>query len=101
MVRAILVISQSGMSAATTCSARPAAPVVAITGRSHICRRMALYWSVIPVLADDAGSVNPNDLGRRVARELKLADNGEYVLLVRGFHSEPENNIPSVTVLTV
>jgi pyruvate kinase len=101
MVRAVLVISQSGMSAATMSSARPAAPVVAITGRSHICRRMALFWSVIPVHADDAGTVNPNDLGRRVARELKLADNGEYVLLIRGFHSRPEQNIPSITVLSV
>ena len=101
MVRAILVISQSGMSAATTCSARPGAPVVAITGRPHICRRLALSWSVIPVLADDAGSVNPNELGRRVARELKLADDGEYILLVRGFHSDSEHNTPSVTVLTV
>lgn len=101
MVRAILVISQSGMSAATTCSARPAAPVVAITGRPHICRRMALFWSVIPVLADDTGSVNPNELGRRVTRELKLADDGEYILLVRGFHSKSEQNTPSVTVLTV
>jgi pyruvate kinase len=101
MVRAVLVISQSGMSAATMSSARPAAPVVAITGRLHICRRMALFWSVIPVHADDAGTVNPNDLGRRVARELKLADNGEYVLLIRGFHSKPEKNIPSITVLSV
>ena len=101
MVRAVLVISQSGMSAATMSSARPAAPVVAITGRPHICRRMALFWSVIPVLADEAGSINPNDLGRRVARELKLADNGGYVLLIRGFHSTPEQNIPSITVLSV
>ena len=101
MVRAILVISQSGMSAATMSSARPSAPVVAITGRPHICRRMALFWSVIPVLADDAGSINPNELGKRVARELKLADDGGYVLLIRGFHSTPEQNIPSITVLSV
>lgn len=100
MVRAVLVISQSGMSAATMSSARPSAPVVAITGRPHICRRMALFWSVIPVLADDAGNVNPNELGKRVARELKLADDGELILLVRGFHSTPEQNTPSVTVLT-
>ena len=101
MVRAILVISQSGMSAATMSSARPSAPVVAITGRPHICRRMALFWSIIPVLAEDAESANPNELVRRVANELKLADKGEYVLMVKGFHSKPEQNIPSVTVLAV
>ncbi len=101
MVRAILVISQSGMSAATMSSARPAAPVIAITGLPHICRRMALYWSIIPVLSEDAGSKNPNELARQVAMDLKLAEKGEYVLMVRGFHSNPEQNIPSVTVLTV
>jgi pyruvate kinase len=101
MVRAILVISQSGMSAATMSSARPAAPVVAITGHPHICRRMALYWSIIPVLSEDAGSKNPNELARQVAMDLKLAEKGQYVLMVRGFHSNPEQNIPSVTVLTV
>ncbi|MBI4005600.1 MAG: pyruvate kinase [Gammaproteobacteria bacterium] len=101
MVRAVLVISQSGMSAATMSSARPSAPVVAITGHAHNCRRMALLWSVIPVLALDAGTMNPNDLARRVARELQIADTGEYVLLVRGFHSNPAKNNPSVTVLAV
>lgn len=101
MVRAVLVISQSGMTAATMSSARPSAPVVAITGHKQTCRRMALYWSVIPVLAPDAGNINPNKLARRIARELRLADKGDLILLVRGFHSKPERNIPSVTVLTV
>jgi hypothetical protein len=62
---------------------------------------MALFWSIIPVLAQDAGSINPNELARRVAQELQLAEKGEYILLVRGFHSNPEQNTPSVTVLTV
>ena len=101
MVRAVLVISQSGMSAATMSSARPSAPVVAITSQAHVCRRMNLFWSVIPVLAEDAGSVNPNELARRFARELGLAESGEPVLLVRGFHSDPIQNTPSVTVLSV
>jgi pyruvate kinase len=101
MVRAVLVLSQSGVSAATMSSARPAAPVVAITGLPHICRRMTLLWSVIPVLREDAGKMDPNELARKVARDLQLAGKGEYVLLVRGFHSNPELNIPSVTVVTV
>ncbi len=101
MVRAVLVISQSGMSAATMSSARPAAPVIAITGRPHICRRMALYWSIIPVLMEEAEQINPNDLARQVARELQLAGPGELVLMVRGFHSKPELNTPTVTVITV
>ena len=101
MVRAVLVLSQSGVSAATTSSARPAAPVVAITGRPDICRRMTLLWSVIPVLREDADTIDPHELARKVARDLQLANAGDYVLLVRGFHSKPKLNTPSVTVVTV
>lgn len=101
MARAVLVISQSGMSASTVCSARPAAPVVGITRSPEACRRMAIMWSVIPVLVPEAGIKNPNALARRIARELGLAERGQYVLLVRGFSSNPELNTPSVTALVV
>lgn len=101
MARAVLVISQSGMSASTVCSARPAAPVVGITRSPEACRRMSVMWSVIPVLVPEAGIKNPNALAARVARELGLAVPGQYVLLVRGFSSNPELNTPSITALMV
>jgi pyruvate kinase len=101
MARAVLVISQSGMSASTVCSARPAAPVVGITRSPEACRRMSLMWSVVPVLVPEAGIRNPNELARRVARDLGLAERGQYVLLVRGFSSNPELNTPSITALVV
>lgn len=100
-VRAVLVISSSGMSAATMSSARPAAPVVAITGSAEVCRRMALLWSVIPTQSDQAGKINPNDLAKQIARDNNLAAQGERVLLVRGFHQDDKMNTPSVTVLTI
>ncbi len=101
LARGIMVISRSGTSAATVSAARPAAPVVGITGEPAIYRRMALLWGLIPLLVDEAGSANPNELSRSIARELGLADPGEYVLLVRGFHDDPSLNSPSVTVITV
>jgi pyruvate kinase len=101
MAHAVLVVSQSGMSAATVSSARPAAPVIGITRNPEACRRMALLWSVIPVLVEEAGIRNPNALARTIARDLGLAEPGEYVLLVRGFSSSPELNTPSITVLSV
>ena len=100
-VHAVVVISQSGMSAATMSSARPAAPVVAITSRPDICRKMAMLWSVIPVHSEDAGKINPNELARKVVLDEGLALTGEKVLLVRGFHSDNALNTPSVTVLTI
>lgn len=100
-VRAVVVISQSGMSAATMSSARPAAPVVAITNRADVCRKMAMLWSVIPVHSENAGKINPNELARQVIIDEGLASSGEKVLLVRGFHADNAMNIPSVTVLTI
>ncbi len=100
-VHAVVVISQSGMSAATMSSARPAAPVVAITGRADVCRKMALLWSVVPVLSDDAGKTNPNELAKKIVADEGLALAGEQVLLIRGFHGEKNLNTPSVTVLTI
>ena len=98
---AVLVISQSGVSAATMSSARPAAPILAITSSRKVCRKIALLWGVIPVLDEETGSVNPNDLARRVAQEQGLADTGEIVLLVRGFNSDPDLNTPTITTITV
>lgn len=98
---AVLVISQSGVSAATMSSARPAAPILAITSREDVRRKMALLWGVIPVLDEDTGSINPNELARRVAHEHGLAKAGEYVLLVRGFHSDPDLNTPTITTITI
>ncbi|MFQ5660178.1 MAG: pyruvate kinase [Gammaproteobacteria bacterium] len=100
-VKAVMVMSHSGMSAATMVSARPAAPVVAITSDAGVCRRMALLWSVIPIHSEKAGSINPNQLARQVAKDLGLAGDGEYILLVRGFHRDIKMNSPTITALTV
>lgn len=100
-VHAVVVISQSGMSAATMSSARPAAPVVAITNRPDICRKMAMLWGVIPVLSENAGKSNPNVLARKIAVDEGLALVGGKILLVRGFHSDDALNTPSVTVITI
>lgn len=99
--RAVVVISQSGMSAATMSSARPAAPVIVITGRKDICRKIAILWSVIPVLNEDADKENPNKLAAQVVLDQGMAVSGDKVLLVRGFSSDSRFNIPSVTVVTV
>ncbi len=101
MARGIVVISMSGASAATVSAARPAAPVVGMTSDPAIYRRMALLWGLVPLLVDEAGSANPNELSRQIAKELGIAEEGEYILLVRGFHEDPALNSPSVTVITV
>ena len=101
MTHAVIVISQSGMSAATMSSARPTAPIVAISNQLGTCREMTMMWGVIPLLVKENDMSNHNDLARKIARELDLANSGDTVLLVKGFHQDPELNYPSVTVITV
>ena len=101
MARAVIVISQGGMSAATMSSARPAAPVVAISNQVSTCRKMAMMWSILPVLATEDDMDNHNALAKKVAIELDLASPGDTVLMVKGFHRDPELNHPSVTGVTV
>ena len=101
MAHGVIVISQGGMSAATMSSARPAAPVVAISNQVSTCRKMAMMWSIIPLLVKEDDMGNHNDLTKKIARELDLASPGDAVLLVKGFHQDPELNCPSVTVVTV
>jgi pyruvate kinase len=99
--RAVLVISVHGMTAATISAARPAAPVVAISCDLQTCRRTSLMWGMIPHYVASVGAENPNQIARRVARDLGLAKDGGYVVLVRGFHADPAINSPSITVLQV
>ena len=101
MVRAIVVISGGGMSATTVSSARPAAPVLAVSSNPQTCRRMNLMWGVIPVQADEEDLTQPIELSRRLVTELKLTKPDDFVLLVQGFHENPRKNTPSITLLSV
>ena len=99
--RAVIVISMQGTTAATISAARPAAPAVAISNDARTCRRMNLMWGMIPHFEDSAGAENPNQIARRVVRELDLGRAGDYVVMVRGFHADPQWNTPSLTLLQV
>ena len=99
--RAVLVISNRGMTAATISAARPKAPVVAISRNEGICRRMSLMWGVIPHLSQQVGKDKPAVVARNVAKELHLAESGEFVVLVRGFSADPELNVPTISLITV
>ena len=100
-VRAIVAVSQSGMSAATMSAARPAAPVICVSSSEATCRRMALLWGSIPCLASEDDLADAVALTRSVTRSLGLAQPGQYVLLVRWFSADPARNTPSITLLTV
>ncbi len=99
--RAVVVLSMQGVTAATLSAARPDAPIVAMSRDPAVCRRMNLLWGALPVVDAGAGTDNPNLVARRVVLRLGIAEPGQYIVLVRGFHAEPELNTPTVTLMTV
>jgi pyruvate kinase len=100
-VRAIFVVSSSGRSAAEVSAARPAAPIVAVTSSARTSRRLSLLWGVLPIVVIEQELLDLPRTARRLAQELGLAAPGQYILAVRGFAPNPEQSIPSVTVLAV
>lgn len=100
-VRAIVVISSSGRSAVTVSSARPAAPVIALSANEWTYRRMTLLWGVIPMQVRPEALANPITLAREVVKQIEVAAPGHHILLVQGFNRNPVHNAPSITVLSV
>ncbi len=94
--RAIVVISKSGRTAQVMSASRPAAPIVATSPESGTCRKTAVLWGIIPRLVEEREFERPEELARRLARDLGLGEVGQSVLLVRGFGGDP-----SITVVTI
>jgi pyruvate kinase len=74
--KAIVSITSGGMSVVTFSSARPAAPLI-------------------------AGHTHPNKLARHHAIETKPANEGDNVIVVRGFHHDSQLSWPTITILTL
>jgi pyruvate kinase len=55
---AIVAITRGGKTARVLSSLRPRVPIVAVTDREDIARRLVLPWGVLPVLTDLSGDVN-------------------------------------------
>ncbi len=102
LVHAIVVISATGASTSAVSSARPSSPVIAITANKTTYRRMSLLWGVLPVLTDDLTHKDAFvQLARQQAQSLGMATGGDHILLVRGFHPDPQKSVPSITILCI
>jgi pyruvate kinase len=96
-VRAVVVRTQKGTSAAVVAATRPAAPIVALTSDPRTYRRLNLLWGVLPQLISEADFERPQAVARRRVCELSLAKEGQTILLLAGFGK----NEPMITVLSV
>ncbi len=96
-VRAVVVPTLDGTSAAVVSATRPAAPVVALTPDAAVYRRLSLLWGVVPRRNAPPDFVGPPPAARRAVSELGLADRGDVILLLGGFGKQE----PTITVLAV
>lgn len=99
--RAIMIISIQGRSLAVMSSSRPAAPMIGICPDHRSSCIANLLWGVIPVTADPDEIDSPNLLAKRIVLKLGLAVEGQTILVIRGFSSDPKKNTPSVTVVKI
>jgi pyruvate kinase len=84
----IMALTESGVTAQLTSGFRPRVPVVAVTGDEAVCRRLALWWGVLPVRRQEAES--GDELQAKAEARLKalgLAGEGDTVLILSG-HSD-------------
>jgi pyruvate kinase len=96
-VKAVVVRSRGGKSAAMVAATRPAAPILALTTDPVVCRRLNLLWGVVPMVITPLEFDHPRAVARRLVQELGLAQPGQCILLVAGFGE----NEPTITVLPV
>jgi pyruvate kinase len=99
-VRSIVVLTQSGLTAATVAAGRPSAPVVVLSADEGTCRRASLLWGTVPIQVDTSELRHPHTLARRLVSELGLAEHGQYILMVSGFRPSAET-APTVTTLRI
>ncbi len=97
----IIVPTSGGTTAQVLSANRPAAPLIGVSTDIVICRKLALHWGVIPFHIRKKESRNWKLLSTDVAKRLKLTRTGNTVLLVSGFHHDPERNEPVIKLMRV
>jgi pyruvate kinase len=65
---AIVAVTRAGKTARVLSALRPRVPIVAVTDRDQIARRLMLQWGVLPVVADLSGDVGA--VADRLGQEL-------------------------------
>lgn len=99
-VRAIVVFTATGTTAATLAASRPAAPLVGVTSEPATLRRLNLLWGVVPAWVEPRSSNDEPRLARKLAVELGLAEPGQRILTVAGLGAGAAPD-PTISVLTV
>jgi pyruvate kinase len=100
-IRAVVAPTRTGRMARLISAARPAAPVIALTASESLCRRMQLYWGILPEMASPVELEAPAPLARAVVQRMGLATPGQHFLLVWDASPDRSGLAPTVSILAV
>lgn len=100
-LQGIFVPTGSGVTAMVLSSDRPSSPLIGISSNEKVCRRLSLYWGVVPVFIKEQSRYTWQELCNKVSVMCELTKTGNRVLLVSGFRDEPIHNEPVIRLLRV
>jgi len=100
-LQGIIVPTRSGTTAKVLAANRPTAPLLGVSPHEFVCRILALHWGVIPIKAQEKETHDWKVLCTCLAKEYKLTKTGNTVLLVSGFHNDPDLSEPVMKILKV
>lgn len=98
--RAIVVPTTNERVARILASSRPAAPIIAAHTCAASCRRLGLYWGLIPQLVEAGAMAEPAELARDLVHRLGVAQEGQLFLLVWDLSCEETGVAATVTVIS-
>ena len=80
---AIVAVTRGGKTARVLSNLRPPVPIVAVTERHQMARRLMLSWGVVPVIADLSGDVSvvAERLGQELVQRGVVPDGAAIVLV--------------------
>jgi len=100
----IAVASRSGLTAMALSNQRISVPVIAVSDRPEITRRMCLFWGVTPVLTDTRTVSNPEPLLRFVVdwgkRNNVVQSGGRVVLIASTNWSDEGHDLMMVHMIS-
>src|SRR5438093_7009098 len=100
----IAVASRSGLTAMALSNQRISVPVIAVSDRPEVTRRMCLYWGVTPVETDTKTVGNPEPLLRYVVewgkREKVLQSGSRLVLIASTNWSDEGHDLMMVHMIS-
>lgn len=100
-ISAVVIPTTSGTTARIVVSARPLSGILGVCHDAVICRRMSLYWGVVPLHVKDADLKNWRILCERISAQCPMTSKGNTVLIISGFNEDVLLNEPVLKVLSL